>query len=466
MSQRKVLFFVIIGIVLVAIVIGINAMRQKQTTTTVPSTLTIWINEGTSESYKNIIAGFKTYAPEYTKMNIVVEKKPSDAVQYRTILLNTIADGKGPDIFLAQKGEDIVLEGKIEPIPGDVIPLVDFDKKYEDIFLSLISSTGGTKNPKEYLMWVPLWYETLWVFYNKSLFRTVPKTWNELDTLYNDGMESGVFPSNLGVGPRYTPNMSQIIAFLFSWQNITSYKSMSQNGGVFTSYLYYGNAPIWSTSSGEEDIYTTQKSLANTTETMSTEKITTLDMFVRGEIGMIFWFPSIVSELEKAQKRAGTKATNDIILTERMLTDSVGKEKSKNLARFSYFAISKSSKNGIAAAKFLEYLMTEDAEQKFLAEYPYLIAAQRKFYASQASNRLSSVFARTRLDAFIPGANDALVVFDYGLKSEFDVFLDKYIDRNSIWDISNIWSSLSQAITCAVAPYTGWDLPKNCESKN
>lgn len=64
-------------------------------------------------------------------------------------------------------------------------------------------------------MGVPMGYETLGIFYNKSLFREIPKTWNELDSLYVDGLETGKFPSNLGLGPRYTPNISDILALFF-----------------------------------------------------------------------------------------------------------------------------------------------------------------------------------------------------------------------------------------------------------
>lgn len=99
-------------------------------------------------------------------------------------------------------------------------------------------------------------------------------------------------------------------------------------------------------------------------------------------------------------------------MTEGILQDSLTGKK-KDLARYSYFALSKSSKNGVAAAKFLEYLMTEDAEQRFVAEYPYLIPAQRKFYDSVQNNRLSDVFSRTKLDSFIPETGESLFVFDY-----------------------------------------------------
>jgi maltose-binding protein MalE len=49
------------------------------------------------------------------------------------------------------------------------------------------------------------------IFYNKNLLREVPKTWNDLDILYEDGIEEDVFVSNLGLGPRYTTNATDIL---------------------------------------------------------------------------------------------------------------------------------------------------------------------------------------------------------------------------------------------------------------
>jgi hypothetical protein len=75
----------------------------KNTTTkakVIPGTLKIWITDGTTAGYDALTAGFQTYAPEYKNTNIVFEKKTTDPIRYRTLLLKTMADGTGPDIFM------------------------------------------------------------------------------------------------------------------------------------------------------------------------------------------------------------------------------------------------------------------------------------------------------------------------------------------------------------------------------
>ena len=44
---------------------------------------------------------------------------------------------------MVDAGADDILEKKLEPIPEDIIDFSNFEKEYEDIYLSLISSTGS-----------------------------------------------------------------------------------------------------------------------------------------------------------------------------------------------------------------------------------------------------------------------------------------------------------------------------------
>jgi maltose-binding protein MalE len=463
MSPRKILFFVITGILVLSIIIGMIILSNKQKVVKeIPKSLRIWITDWTSESYKDIIAGFKKYAPEYANTDIVVEKKTTDPVLYRTLLLSTIADENGPDIFMLSSGEDAVLSTKIEPIPSSAITIGNFEKQYEDIFMPLIFSTGAAWKMEKYIWWVPLWYESLGMFYNKSLIRDVPKTWNDLDTLYTNGIGNGVYPTNLGLGPRYTPNIADILWVSFIQKWINSYEKIQSDESIMRAYLQYADENTsWQTT---DDIYSSSVSLKNQKESMDQEKTTTYDMFVRWDISLILGYPSIVWELEKAVKRANGKDVKWLILSERIPQNSP--EKPQNIARYQYFWLSKLSKNGYAWAKFLEYLMTDEAERIFISANPTLIPAKRSFYDSVKDNSLSSVFPRIKLDTFIPNAGDTLSVFDYGFKKEFEKFLDEYIDRNDNMDMNNISSLLSQEISCTIGTYQWTTVSDTCNKKS
>ena len=179
---------------------------------------------------------------------------------------------------------------------------------------------------------------------------------------------------------------------------------------------------------------------------------------------MIYGYPSLITELEKSDKRAGILSRASVILTEKVPADSL-QNGAKNIAKFNFFALSKTTKNPEAGVKFLEYLMTSDAEKTFLQNNSYILSAQREFWTAQKGTKLSSILSRTTMDAFIPDTNEELFIFSYGLKAEFENFLSEYIDRNNTIDISNISERLSHDLSCSIDTYSDTDARPDCEKR-
>ena len=464
MSQNKIIFFVIIGIIFVTVFIAITYISwQDNTKKDNTDTIKIWITDGTSESYQTIIDWFKKYAPEYTKTDFIIEKQSNDADRYRQLLLNVFTEWSGPDIFMLKSGEDEILDTKIEPIPNTIIDFSDFDKRYDDIFKDLIYSTWSDKEKETFLRWVPLGYETLGIFYNKSVIREVPKTWNELENLYRT-FSAGQFPTNIGLGPTYTPNMIDIIPLWFNEINTTNYQEVSTNQNALSNYLSYGKLEIGNIS--DDDWIDINRNgngntLANQKNQMIEQKFTTLDLFMQWDIAMIIWYPSLILELEKSSKRVGSLSKEDTILTERIPQSSAQSE--KNIGRYTYFGISKYSKNAGASAKFLEYLMTPDAQRLFMKENPYLIPAQFEFYATAESNPLSETINRTRLWSFIPNTREKISIFQYWLKSRFEQYLREGIDNPISPDIDAITTNITNNISCEINTSLWNDAAKDCQ---
>ncbi|MBX9809840.1 extracellular solute-binding protein [Candidatus Gracilibacteria bacterium] len=448
MSQKKIIFFIIAGIILVSLIAGIAYISGQTKTEKVQGSIKIWINDGTTESYASLIEGFRQYAPEFKSVEIVFEKQSSDPDRYRTLLLSTLTEGSGPDIFMLRSGEDILLENKLEPIPSDVLDFSDFDKKYDDLFQDLVYSTGSGKGKQTFLKGVPLGYETLGVFYNKSILREVPKTWNDLENLYKD-LPAGKYPSNLGLGPTFVPNMIDILPLWLQEEKVKDYTQLSNGGVGFESYMNYGNIGVGGQRTGEDETVISKRStFALEKSRMIEEKLTSLDLFMQGEIGMVIGYPSLILELEKSSKRAGESSSNAVILTDRIPQSSA--TESINIARYTYFGISKLTTNPTASLKFLEYLMTPEAERLFSEQYPYLIPAQAEFYDAAGSNSLSETLARTKLNSFIPKTGDKISVFQYGIKSRFEKYLKEGIDSVMAPDLNDVLDKISKELSCEI----------------
>lgn len=461
MSPKKIIFFVVVWVTSLAIILGIFFLQRKTTqTVSAPKQLKIWIVAGTTDSYAGLIDGFKEYAPEYKTTDIVFEKKTTDLTRYRNIVLSTMADGTGPDIFMIGAWEDMILESKIEPIPSDVIDFSEFEKRYDDVFSDLIIASGSEDTLSYFLKWVPLGFETLGIFYNKNLVRQFPKTWDEFDVLYREGIDSEVYVSNLWLWPRYMPNAIDIVWLFYMRNGSVDYKTMTKwtNDGI-VSYLAYKDA---TTSQDTTDAYTPIVTIESEKAEMDEKNTTTLDMFMRWDIAMILGYPSLITDLEKSDKRVWVFSKAGLIFTERIPLESPI-EWRKNLAKYNYFALSRTTENPLAGAKFLEYLMTSDAQKRYLAKNPYTISAQREYWKAQEWTSLSSVINKSTLTAFIPEIDEELSVFWYWLKAEFNTFLAEYIDRTDNIDINNISENISQKIWCSISISIEWKESDDCE---
>lgn len=465
MSQKKIIFFIILGIVLLAMIIGFTYIWNQQQHKKKPSasSMKIWITDGTTESYQKLIDGFKKYAPEYARTDIIIKKQSSDSERYRTLLLSTITEWNWPDIFMVKNWEDDILETKIEPIPNEALDFWEFEKRYDDTFRDLVYFTGSWKDKVRYIKWIPLGFETLGVFYNKNLIREIPKTWDELDNLYND-TSTEIYPTNIWLGPTYTPNMVDIYPIWLNKEGIDNYKDVYDRKSTLNTYISYGSL-WWGNTQNDWDTESNKikKTLHDEKKWMIEDKMTTLDLFMQWKISMILGYPSLILELEKSNKRSKEVIDISNILTERI--PQAFPQKKQNLGKYTYFAISKHSNNTIASAKFLEYLLTPDAERIFINEYPYLIPAQIEFYATAKKSSLSETFERAKLDSFIPLLEEKISIFHYGIRSQFEKYMKDWLDNSDSPDIVSITKNISIEIACDINSLTGEKQSTDCQSK-
>jgi ABC-type glycerol-3-phosphate transport system substrate-binding protein len=354
---------------------------------------------------------------------------------------------------MLHSGEDAILDSKIEPIPSDVLDFSDFDKRYDDIFQWLLSSTGSGKDKVATLQWVPLSYETLGVFYNKSLIREIPQTWNELEVLYWESA-LGRYPSNLGLGPTYTPNMADILPYWLIDAGTTGYSDISTGKNGLANYLSYADLKIGTNESTDTDASVQPDTLRRAQPDMIASKSNTLDLFMQWDIAMIIGYPSLILDLEKSSKRVGSSNASSVILTDRIPKSST--QSRSNLGRYTYFGISKLSKNGIASVAWLQYLMTPEAQRLYINEYPYLIPAQSEFYTTVEDISLSDTLSRAKLAPFIPSIGDDISIFSYGLKSRFERYLREGIDTTETPDIESITNIISREIWCEIRSSVDW----------
>ncbi len=451
MAKRKIIFFAIVGFILVALTLGILWVTQLQKKNIISADdLNIWITQGTTADYEELATDFQKKYPEYKNVNIRFEKKAADKPdQYRTFILSALSEKAGPDIFMIAAGEDTILEEKIALIPEDSININAFEDTFDPVFQELIVSTGDFINPDKKLKGIPIGYETLGVFYNNSLLRSgVPKTWPQIEKLYGT-FPPNTFPTNLGLGPIFTPNIGDILAGFFIQNNIESYKNVSEGQNIFNQYQAF--ASLWNNNTNtdeSEDFYSTQTNLEGTVSALEKSQMTTLDAFLEGKIGMIVGYPSLVRELEKSAKRIGGNNSASLIQTAQF--PSKTSRESANVAKYSYFAIAETTNKPNVALAFLQYVASEDAQRVLMKNFPHLLPAHKSFLEAKLGTRLSPIIKNAKIDGFIPSPWQKISLFDYGIRSEFNqIIKDGFMSKSEI-KRNAMAKKISEKIACII----------------
>ena len=156
--------------------------------------------------------------------------------------------------------------------------------------------------------------------------------------------------------------------------------------------------------------------------------LTTVDMFVRGKIGMIVGFPSLLREIEYSIKRAGSEnvITKLNLRTSEIPQASLDPKDAINLGEYNYFALSKTSQNVQAGYSFLSYLSTGEAEEKYLANFPMYLPAQRIREESKMNEAISKDYERVKYRSFM-NPDTQLQTFGKGLKNDYDTYFSEIL---------------------------------------
>ena len=457
LSKTKLIFFAVVGILLLAIVIGISMLgsTSKQVLTSAPKELTVWVVGDESAGFSDIITGFKTRYPDYKNTEIKVTKF-GNYVDYEKTLLTVIADGNSPDIFVVNSSDGGLLESKILAIPAAIINPDEFSKNFNKVFDGLLventekDASGNTKTVSG-IKGIPLGYEAMGIFYNWKLVRTVPHLWSEI------GQDISPSPSNnagngdiqtpdttqdytdmmLGLDSKYIPGAANILSLFFLQNKIPSYTQFIDTNANIALDNYFAFAQKGSPSS-----------IAHIETTMKDLNLTTVDMFVRGKIGMIVGYPSLLKEIEYAIKRAGTENTISTLYlrTSEIPQISLDTKNDINLGEYNYFALSSLSKNPQAGYSFLAYLATGEAEGKYLQSFPMYLPAQRLQEESRINESISKDYSRVKYRNFM-NPDVPLQIFQKGLKNEYDLYFSAILG-NIKKNPKNILSGAMKYIDC------------------
>jgi multiple sugar transport system substrate-binding protein len=176
MSIKKILSYSIISVFLILSTLIFSGCLKKRIEKTYELNLEVWGIFDDSDVFHEINRQYAEMNPQVK--NIKYKKISSDIASYEEELTNAIAEGNGPDIIFFGNNWLQEHKNKVTPLPNSDQYLGLFEENFVEV-----AREDFVEENQIYAM--PLYCDTLALFYNKDLFNqsgltSPPKTWEEL----------------------------------------------------------------------------------------------------------------------------------------------------------------------------------------------------------------------------------------------------------------------------------------------
>lgn len=175
-----IIFAVLAGIIILGFLVFSGVVPGLRGGGTVKTNIEFWTPEGNRETWGAVLEAYQASGSNVSVT--VIQKNPAT---YYAELLDALAAGKGPDVFLLYDRDILRFADKITPLPQSVFDFgpLDLRNAFTD-FAAEILVRGEDRR----IIGLPLWLDTLALFYNRDIFNSAnvpnpPATWNELSDI-------------------------------------------------------------------------------------------------------------------------------------------------------------------------------------------------------------------------------------------------------------------------------------------
>lgn len=190
--------------------------------------LEVWGVFDDSDAYTAIFNAYKQMNPHIGE--ITYRKLPVES--YKQDLVDALASGNGPDIFMIRNAWTGDFADKMTPAPDGFIP----EKNYRDALVD-VAASDFIENGQVYA--VPVSVDSLALYYNKDIFNAAgiarpPVTWEEVQQitprLTNVDSFGNIKQSAIALGTAYNINRSTDIVTALMYQKGSSLLGNNLNG--------------------------------------------------------------------------------------------------------------------------------------------------------------------------------------------------------------------------------------------
>ena len=320
MNMQKNFKRIIGSFLVISFVLIISGCGCKQKVETFKLDLEVWGVVDDSDAYQEIFNNYRKINPNIK--SITYKKQRIET--YQADLIEAMASGHGPDIFMIHNDWLGAFQDKILPVPSTILTEQRFRQNFVDVCVDDFVTKDG-------IFAVPLSVNTLGLYYNKDLFNVAgitmpPKTWEEFSadaarmTKINDVGE--IIQSGAAMGTAYNINRSTDILNMLMFQN----ELVTKDSGNRVSFGTDGSA------AKALDFYTKFADSNSDSYTWNPSMHYSIDAFSEGTLAMMFNYSWQVDVL----KSKSPKLNFDVVAV-----PQVSDATKANFANYWAFAVSK-----------------------------------------------------------------------------------------------------------------------------
>jgi multiple sugar transport system substrate-binding protein len=382
-SKLKIIIFIIVLLFILGLATVFFGCRESPGKKV---TLEFWGVFDDSDIYQPLIDDFNR---EYPNITIKYTKKTYQ--DYEKDLLETMAAGRGPDIFMLHNTWLPRYQDKIWPVSSKLITLKEFQESFVDVAVDDFVLGGD--------IWaIPLYVDTLALYYNKDIFNTVgipepPETWEEfmadVEKLTIRDTRGNIIRAGAAIGTARNVNRSTDILSLLMLQSGTQMVDQEKTKATFDRSVSLEGMTFYP---GERALqfYTDFANPLKSVYTWNTRMHYSIDAFYEGQTAMMFNYSYHLPTI-----RAKSPYLNFAVAPLPQIKTS---EVDVNYANYWGLTVSKNSEAAEQAWRFIVWLSQKENTKKYLeaAKKP---TARRDLIAWQKDDLDLGVFARQALTA-------------------------------------------------------------------
>ncbi|MDO8513616.1 MAG: extracellular solute-binding protein [bacterium] len=391
LENKKLLIGIGAGIFILIIVLvivftrktGTNNNQNNGITDLGAGTVTLWTPIGDEAAYAPFIERLQD---QDVVLNIVA-KNPAT---YEDDLVNAIAAGQGPDIFLLKDDWVVKRYGMIYPIPYQKSRYSDTVKDFKNLYPSVVAQQMiGAKGD---IFGYPISSDPLVLYTNRTIFdnlrmqlqsreegideatdalmRRSPTTWDEFKTVSKMlTIKNGTLVSQAGaaLGTDNNIESAQDILYLLMLQNGTQFASSDGKSATFQLQQKAQSGADWYPGTSALDFYTSFASPASDVYSWNESMPNATEYFIQGKLAMMVDYASRENYIK--QMNPNLEYGVDPLPQVRQSLIPNG------FMHYWAFSVNKNSKVGNLAWGVISVLMGENDRSKYLTasgRYPIM----------------------------------------------------------------------------------------------